>query len=217
MEAVDQTYFINVDDYYTIEDAIVDEHKGFGNLIRFSCTVLDDNWKSLSFPGLEEFSSRAEWKKFKLNLINKFNNVEKYILLYIKRYKEISEESMDEDEAKEWWNNTEEDMYPRDSFDTFKDWYESNSYYEWQSDNTSISIKDFEEQNTDISEALKKMDSDDYIEKYSGKVYSHRIQKYLTSIENRITELFAEIDADISNKLNDRSNRLDAIQYIFEY
>ncbi len=210
IEAVDQTYFINVDDYYTIQDALNDEDKGISTLIFDSCTILDEKWKSIELKGLSEFSSLSEWKKFKSSLIEKFNAVEKYIMVYLDRASKIAD-GESEDDAKSYWNDSDDDSYPKDSFETFKEWYGSQSYYEWDADNRQISWDDFQKENNDIYNAL---DTEDYIDHY-GNIYTRGMVRALEVVQKRINELLKEIDSDIALKINE--NKYEAVEYIFTY
>lgn len=210
---VDQEFFINTDDYSQIENRLYDEEKSLASLIFSEFTALDEKYDSVELPRLKEFYSLDGWRRFKKDILTKSTNTETLVMLFLKRAKETNDASTSEEDAKSYWDDADEDSYPRDRFDKFEDWYETRDYYEWDGDNQRENWEMFTSENKDIYDAL---DQDDYFDtSYGGVIFSHRIQKQFVAINNVINELLAEIDEEIKTKLEE--NKYKAIVYCFEY
>jgi len=193
---------INPDAYYDMENNLSYEDKGLVYLLFQSFEALDEKWEVINLPALNSFETISQWHKFKKDVGKKWNSTNKMIDLYMDRMKNIINNSMDKEDAKQYWDDKEEDGWPKDKYETFDDWYESNDYHEWENENQQFTFDDFIRENKDISKQIK---SDNYINNY-GYFRSYDTDDFTKSINIEIKA----IDDNIYN------NRYNAIIAIFE-
>jgi len=209
IETVDQKYFINENEVKNWSDT-----DGYlYNLLFIDCNVVDENWNEYVIPSLSEFYSIGEWKEFKTALMQKIEQLKKYTKIWIDKLEKIQSGYMSEEDAKAYWDESDEDMYPRDSFDAFEDWYESGSYYEWESESRN---DDLDSINKEFPEFDDKIDTDMYFDSsHSGQYYWHTIEKRFDEMKEDSLSTIASIDKQIEEAIEE--HKYDAIEYIFEY
>ena len=204
-----QEFFINVNDFYGIKDDLSYEEKGFSTLVFDSINVLDEKGEMVHLEALTDYFDLDGWRAFKKQIQERFAAVEKYVGIFLDRAKNVASHDMDEKEAKEYWDESDEDSWPRDSYDAFEDWYESNGYYDWLNDEKQFIWDDFKNENEDIYNAI---DSDLYIDSYDN-VFTRTLDRKFEDAQKFLTERIKEIDDDINKNIENR--KYDAILYIF--
>lgn len=178
-------YYIS---YNEIENIVYDDlGKGIAKLIFHSCEVLDNDGKKIELNYIEEYNSIKEYYMFKKVLINKINELKKYILIYIEHAKSCNADYT-EDQAKEFWNDCDNDDYPKDSFDSFDNWYESKDYYDWLNDQSQDSWNFFSEENSELYNAIS---SDKYIDHYDN-ITDRWIKEDFDSVIKDLSSMFNE-------------------------
>jgi len=207
IQTIDQKFFMNPDEiknWYGAEGCLY-------KLLFIDCNVIDDKGNEYVLPELEEFYSVDEWKKFKVALIQKIEQLKKYTKIWVENLEGVQSQIVDEDEAKQYWDDLDDDDYYKEKYKKFEKWYQSDSYYQWEADNRN---SDLEYINNDFPEFNKVIDSKIYYnDSYSGSYYWDDIENQLDNMKDYSLEIITDIDKGIEEAIEE--HKYDAIVYAF--
>lgn len=173
---------------------------------------LNEQWMAEEIPALDkEFYFPSEYYAFKKLFYSRLQIADRLYTSFKERAIAANEGS-DEKDSKEYWDDCGEDDYPKSDFPSFKDWFGSKEWSNWDADNSRMTWEDFTDENSDMIEALN--DLKDITETY-GQISFYKIDQKIESLQEDIEEIFKNLETQIKNFESSPEKKFQLFNEIF--
>lgn len=208
MEEIDQKFFINPNEveFWSRTDGYLYD------LLFTECSVIDEKGNEYILPPLKEFYCLDEWKQFKIELFQKIEQLKKYTKLWVESLEKVQSATDSEEEARAYWDDLDDTDYYKEEYETFEDWYESSSYYQWAGEERDNDLSFINRDYPEFKDKIKL--SMYYNDSYSGQYYWDTIEKRLDEMKEDSSSYIKSIDSQIEEAIEE--HKYDAVIYALE-